>query len=269
MLHDQYVVADRRERIDFLGDVAQVTWQRFTSGALPAPQQLMGTLAPAAREKHIILWSSHPEEQRLFEDIGASGRIAPVESDFLGLVTQNASANKIDYFLRRSVDYQVQLDPGSGRLRATATVTLSNDAPASGLSQTVIGNQVIEAQVTAGDNRMYLSLYTPWELLESRLDGAPIRLDAADELGRRVYSTGVVIPSKSSVTLVVELSGRLGAGVDGYRLDLFRQPTVAPDQVTSTLVVRDGWRVSGGGRRQAETISLAADATIEVPVRRR
>jgi hypothetical protein len=268
MLHDQYVVEDRQERIDFLGEVAQVTWLRFTSGALPAPQQLLGTLAPAASEKHILLWSNRPEEQRLFEDIGASGRMAPVNGDFLGLVTQNASGNKIDYFLRRSVDYQVQLDPGSGRLRATATLTLSNDAPASGLPPTVIGNQVIEAQVAAGDNRLYLSLYTPWELLEGRLDGAAIQLDAAGELGRRVYSTGVVIPSKGSVTLVVELSGRLGAGVD-YRLDLFRQPTVAPDEVTATLVVRNGWRVPGGGQRHAETISLTADATIQLPVRRR
>jgi hypothetical protein len=269
MLHDQYVVADRRERIDFLGDVAQVTWQRFTSGALPAPQQVLGTLAPAAGEKHILLWSKHPEEQRLFEDIGASGRIAPVEGDFLGLVTQNANGNKIDYFLRRSVDYQVQLDPGSGRLRVTATVTLSNDAPASGLPPTVIGNQVIEAQVGAGDNRLYLSFYTPWELLESRLDGAPIQLDGADELGRRVYSTGIVVPSKGTVTLVLELSGRLGAGVDDYRLDVYRQPTVAPDEISSTLVVGDGWRVPGGGRRHAETVNLATDTTIEVPVRRR
>jgi hypothetical protein len=269
MLHDQYVVTDRRERIDFLGDVALVTWQRFTSGALPAPQQLLGTLAPAAREKHLLLWSAHPEEQRLFEDIGASGRVAPVEGDFLGLVTQNANGNKIDYFLRRSVDYQVQLDPGSGRLRATATVTLSNDAPASGLPPTVIGNEVIEAQVAAGDNRLYLSLYTPWELLESRLDGALVQLDAGNELGRRVYSTGLIVPSRGSVTLVVELSGRLDAGVDDYRLDLYRQPTVAPDEITTTLVVSNGWRLPDDGRRSVEAVSMVADATIEVPVRRR
>ena len=269
MLHDQYVVADRQERIDFLGDVAQVTWQRFTSGALPAPQQLLGTLAPAAHGKHILLWSNHAEEQRLFEDIGASGRIAPVEGDFLGLVTQNANGNKIDYFLRRSIDYQVELDPGSGRLQATATVTLTNDAPSSGLAQTVIGNQVIEAQVAAGDNRLYLSLYTPWELVESRLDGAPIQLEAAEELGRRVYSTGVVVPSKGSVTLVIALSGRLGASEDSYRLDVYRQPTVVPDEVGATLEVGNGWRVTGGGRRQLETFRLAADTTIVVPVRRR
>ena len=122
-----------------------MTWQRFTSGALPPPQQLVGALAPAAREKHIMLWSNRPKEQQLFEDIGAAGAVAPVEGDFLGLVTQNASGNKIDYFLRRSVDYQVELDPGSGRLRATATVTLSNDAPASGLPLGVIGNQVLES----------------------------------------------------------------------------------------------------------------------------
>ena len=78
--------------------------------------------------------------------------------------------------------------------------------------------------MAAGENQLYLSLYTPWELLGSRLDGDPVRLDAAEELGRRVYSTGLVVPSKGSVTLVFELSGRLDAGVDDYRLDLHRQP---------------------------------------------
>ena len=261
MLHGQYVVADRRERIDFLGDVAQVTWQRFTSGALPAPQQLLATLAPAARTKHILLSSTHPDEQRMFEDIGASGRIAPVAGDFLGLVTQNASANKIDWFLRRSVDYRVELDPGSGRLQATVAVTLSNDAPATGLSQTVIGNQVYGDALPDGDNRLYLSVYTPWQLVDSQLDGAPVVLDAADELGRRVYSTGVVVPSKGAITVTMRLAGRLPAGSDAYRLDLYRQPVVAPDEITSTLVAR--------GREDVSTTSLEADTTLVVPLRRR
>jgi hypothetical protein len=261
MLHGQYVVTDRQVRIDFLGDVAQVTWQRFTSGALPPPQQVLAALSPAARNKHILLSSTHPDEQRMFTDIGASGRMAPVDGDFLGLVTQNASANKIDWFLRRSVDYRVELDPGSGRLQATVSVTLANDAPATGLPPTIIGNQVYGAALPDGDNRLYLSLYTPWQLVDSQLDGVPVRLDAEDELGRRVYSTGLDVPSKGSVTLVLRLAGRLPAGAEAYRLDLYRQPVVAPDAITSTLVTR--------GREHVTTTSLEADTTVEVPLRRR
>jgi hypothetical protein len=269
MLHDQYVVEERQERIEFLGAVAQETWGRLTSGVLPPPQHLLATLAPAVRGKHLLLSSTRPEEQRLFEDIGASGRIAPVRGDFLGLVTQNASANKIDYFLHRGVDYRVELDPGSGRLQATVNITLMNDAPSSGLPPTVIGNEVIPPKPPDGDNKLYLSLYTPWDLQGARLDGAAVELEEATELGRRVYSTGLVVKSKGSLTLELRLSGRLPSDLASYRLDLYRQPVVHPDEVSATVVLNRRWEVSGGGREWSTTRRLEADETIEVPLRRR
>ena len=47
-------------------------------------------------------------------------------------MTQNAVGNKIDYFLRRELQYRVQLDRAKGRLSASVKVSLHNDAAADG-----------------------------------------------------------------------------------------------------------------------------------------
>ncbi|MGH9225981.1 MAG: DUF4012 domain-containing protein [Acidimicrobiales bacterium] len=267
MLHEQYLLTDRTERIDFLGDVADAAWGRLTGDVLPPPQQLVNVLAPAARAKHLLLASLHADEQALYDHLGISGRVAPVQGDFVGLVTQNASANKIDFFLRRSLDYRVELDPGSRNLSATATVTLHNDAPPGGLPGTVIGNQALPPPLPDGYNRLYLSFYTPWALLDARLDGELVQLEEATELGRRVYSAGLVVPAEGSIKLELRLSGRLPD--DGaYRLDVYRQPVVTPDEVTTTLNVGRGWRVGNAGRELRTTWRLESDHLITAPLRR-
>jgi len=268
LLYDQYQRYPTSDlRVDFLGDVAQEAWRRLTTGGLPPVPQLVASLGPAIAQKHLFLSSVRPDEQRLFDDMGATGRIAPVDGDFIGLVTQNAGGNKIDYFLRRTVDYRAQLDPGTGRLEATATVTLRNDAPATGVSLGLIGNEVVPP-LPNGTNKLYLSFYTPWDLIGSRLDGNDVGFERAKELGRRVYSTAVIIPPKATVTVELKLSGRLPDS-DAYRLDIYRQPMVAADDVSTTLALATGWRTGTGPTTLTTARQLQSDATLEVPLRRR
>jgi hypothetical protein len=266
MLYDQYLRYGNGDRIDFLGDVAQEAWRRLTTGILPAPTQLLASLGPSVRAKHLFLASTHPDEQRLFQDLGVAGQMAPVRGDFAGLVTQNASGNKIDYFLRRSLDYKVRLDPGSGRLDATATVTLHNGAPATGLPPTVIGNELIPP-LPDGDNKLYFSFYTPWQLVDASLDGAPVEMTDESELGRRVYSAALIVPPQGDVTVVLHLSGHL-VGTGGYHLGVYRQPMVAPDALTTTLSVAGNWRVPGGGRVSTTSRPLDADLSLDVGLSR-
>lgn len=267
LLFDQYEAYPTSDvRVDFLGDVAQEAWRRLTTGGLPPVPQLVAALGPAIGQKHLLLASAHPDEQKLFDDMGATGRIAPVDGDFIGLVTQNAGGNKIDYFLRRSVDYRAQLDPGTGRLQATATITLRNDAPATGLPPVLIGNEVIPA-LPNGSNKLYLSFYTPWDLVDGRLDGKGVEFERARELGRQVYSTAVVIPPKATVTVDLKLSGRL-PGDGPYRLDIYRQPVVAADDVRTTLGIDGGWRTATGATEAITSRQLESDAAVEVPLHR-
>ncbi len=268
LLFDQYVrfQGDNADRVDFLGKVTQAVWQRLTT-TTPSVVQLARTLGPVVAQKHFQLASTRPDEERAFSSLGAAGAMAPVTGDFLGVVTQNSANNKIDWFLRRSVNYQARIDPSSGTVRSAARIVLRNGAPASGLPAYVIGS-AREPPLPPGTNRMYLSVYTPWLLNSAKADGKPLFMAPDRELDRQVYSAYVSIPPGGSLTVELELEGQLDTR-HGYRLDLHRQPFLAPDDFSASVLSADGWALGrrGGSQWASEQFRLSTDRYLEVPVR--
>jgi hypothetical protein len=261
LLYDQYTRFEYFDRVDFLGAVAQEAWSRLTTGSLPSPQEFLPSLGPAVRGKHLMVAATRPSEAALLDEAGVAGRMAPVAGDFLGVITQNAAGNKVDAFLHRRVDYDVKLDPGSGRLTAVAKIVLRNDAPGTGLPDPVIGNFV---ELPPGTNRTYLSVYSPWQLEGATLAGQPVGLEAATELGRNVYSTAVDIGPGATTTVELRLAGTMPGDHGAYRLDLHRQPTASPDDLRTTVSVPSGWRIGDGGRRWSEREPLDSDRKVDL-----
>lgn len=263
LLYDQYVRLEGQKRVDFLGDAAGAVWRGLTTQDLPGPAGLAGALGPAVRAKRILLWSAHPAEQALFAALHADGALAPVRGDFLGIVTHNANPSKIDWFLRRAVTYDVSLQPRTHALRARMTITLHNDAPGGGLPAYLIGN-LADHPTPLGTNSLYLSIYTPWLLDRVTNDGTAVAMDSEHEKGRRVYSMDVSIPPGATVTVVVDLHGRL-ASADAYHLDVHRQPAVAPDDLALRLHTPRGWRADF--RDAPSTVVLDGDARFDARLR--
>ena len=233
LLHDQYVRYPTIERVDFLSDTAQAIWSRFTTGTSAGITGLASALRPAAESKHILLWSPRELEQHLFDRLGVAGAVPPARADALGVVTQNAGGNKIDWFLERSVDYRAKLQEATGELDATVDIRLRNGAPSRGLPPLVIASSG-RARTEPGENLLYLSIYSPWELEGAEVDGRPVTLEAQVELGRRVYSTFLTVAPDSTRHVRLQLSGRLPPG-EPYHLDVLRQVTVRPDLITTSL----------------------------------
>ena len=230
LLHEQYVrYADAGDdRVDFLGDAAEATWARLTTMTLPDPGRLVDALAPAVAGKHVMVTSTRADERATLIDLGIAGAVPPVDGDFLGVVTQNAGANKIDWFLRRHLDYKVETT--GGRVAATLRVALENTAPAAGLPDVLLGSAYDE--LPRGTNRLYLSIYTPWQLTGARVDGGATAFESERELDRNVYSAFVDIPAGSTAVVELDLSGELR---EPYRLTVLRQPSAAPDRMSVTI----------------------------------
>jgi hypothetical protein len=148
------------------------------------------------------------------------------------VTTANAAGNKIDLFLQRREQYDVQWDPATGAVTSTLRLTLDNAAPASGLPDYVIGNPI---GLPAGTNRSFVSIYSPFALEAARLGGQPVAVQSEVELGRNVYSTFVDIPPGGSVDLELDLTGT----IEGrrYQLDLPVQPFVKADEIAVTVEV--------------------------------
>ena len=271
LLREQYTRFPDAERVDFLESTAEAVFDRLAHTTLPPPGVVLRTLAPAVRSRHLQLHSTNPDEQRLFELVGAAGAMPAARGDFLAAVVQNAGGNKLDAFLRRSIRYHVSIDPETGRTEVDAIVRLESSAPVSGVPPAVNGN-FGPRPANPGDNPLYLSIYSPLSLRGAVVDGEPALMESERELGRNVFSSFVTVPAGGAVTVGVRLVGSLPAG-GAYRLDVGRQPTVAPDDLEVTvrghgrrIAASSGFppnravgRAVGSGR-----VRLASDHTFEV-----
>jgi UDP-N-acetylmuramyl pentapeptide phosphotransferase/UDP-N-acetylglucosamine-1-phosphate transferase len=278
-LRDAYAAfAQTSDRADFLGDVARRTVDVATAGDLGKPAQIANVLGQASREGHISLYFTRPEEENVARILNADGRLPRGSNDSLLLVTQNAGANKIDYYLRRHVQYDLRVEPDAQRRRARVQghirVQLDNTAPDNGLPQSVIGPaEGFESRFVAGENFAYVSLYTPLGVTGVRLNGQPMQAEAARELDRQVVSVWLDIRASTTSELVIDVDGEVTLGDDGlYQLDVMRQAFLAPDDVSLRLAVPPGWKITGAdhasvtGPRTAEA-QLGLVETTPVRVR--
>jgi hypothetical protein len=244
LTREQYLLgAGDEARRDLLEDVGRETFEALVSGDLPGPRKLGDILAPAAAGRHLMVHLFTPSQQALAERVGAAGAITPVPGgDGFLLSTQNKGNNKIDVFLQRQVAYKGTYDPTSGELTVTATVTLTNTAPAEGLPDAVIGSN--DQGLPPGTNAMFFSFYTPHRLAGARIDGQPTGLEFQRELGWAVYSRFLEIPAGGTVTVELDLTGTLASG-STYDLAVGYQPLLNPDQVSVEMAFVPPWLVAG------------------------
>lgn len=243
LLRGQYAdIAADDARDAVLAELTETLLARVFGGDLPAPAVLASTLGPAIDEGRLLLWSRHETDQRGLVDLGIGGALEPPVADGLLVVTNNASANKLDTYLRRSITYEGVVV--EGQLRTTATVRLTNSAPA-GLPDDVGGNPF---GLPVGTNRSYLSIYSPLGATAATVDGRPRRLDVDLEAGWQVHSTVVDIPPGGEVVVTVELRGALDPD-QPYSLWLRSQPMVLPDVVRVTIDGAEGALVRSHGPR--------------------
>jgi hypothetical protein len=267
LLRDQYLeFGDRAQRKDFLDDATRLTFERLTSGDIPAPSRLANVLGPVVHEGRLMVSLADEDEQSLVDQVpDLAGEFPrPDGRDFVALTTQNGANNKIDIFMHRQVDYDATYDPSTGEVDATVTVTIRNDAPASGLPDIVLGNGLRgqPRQLPLGTNEVNLSLYTPHTLEHAELDGEPFSLTPGTELGWHTYTQFVPIPAGQEKTLTFELHGTIDPDAD-YHLTVANQPVVNPDEVNVTLHPADGWAVDAGGDAEAvdDGVQVQVDTT--------
>lgn len=240
LLHEQYLHLAGPRRQDFLAETASGVLSRIAAGGLPSPGAVARALGPAVRAGHLMAYSNQPVSERLFRTIGAAGAMPGVHGDFLEVVTQNASASKIDWYLRRSISDHVTYQPGTGAVDVHLVVTLINTAPSTGQPRYVIGGGP-GAPVAPGVNQLYLSVYTPLQFLGGTAGGQALPMSSQIELGRNVYSQLLQIPPGGALTVRLHLSGHVAPG-DRYHLDLAHQPTIFPDQVEASVRAPAPWQ---------------------------
>jgi hypothetical protein len=235
LLRDQYLkYPDLQERVDILGNAVDAVIDRLQHGDLPGAATIGKVLAPMVRQGRLKVQSVDAAGEQFLTRIHADGALPPVRGDFAGIATQNASGNKIELFLHRSLTYEAVVDPVTKTVHAVATITLRNDAPSSGLPDYIIKSSSQE-QLPLGHYRGIMSFYTPLALQQASIDGVPMTPVTETERGRNVITRVVDLDSGGTATIRLELAGpvQLPKVKDGrrYRLTVWHQPTIEPDEV--------------------------------------
>jgi hypothetical protein len=234
-LKQQYIdFADRNDvRKDLLVDATEIAFDRLLEGDLPSPGDLIDALGPMVRQRRLMFWSPIESEQSLFTSIHADGTMPAADGqDAFMLVHQNYGNSKIDAYLQRSISYEAVVDESTGRVESTVTITLRNDAPATGLPRYVIANHRGEP---SGSNVMNLTAFTALTVRSATLDGEPVRLAGGTEGGLNAFDLRLAIPSKGTRRLVLDLVGGVDLRLSPYRLTLAPQGAVNPDRVAVTV----------------------------------
>ncbi|MCX7620334.1 MAG: DUF4012 domain-containing protein [Acidimicrobiales bacterium] len=246
-----YETVTRTERQEVLEEAGRAAFEKLVKGSLPSPKKLADTLAPVVEAHHLVATTFGPGEEDFFALIGLTGSFpSPAGHDLFSLRMQNSANNKIDPYLHRRIEYRATVDPGTGTVEATATITLRNDAPAQGVPAPIIVSQ--DDKFPPGTNASYLSVYTPFGLRKARLDGEEIGMEFHRELGSSVYSRYIELGPGQSLTLELELFGSVAKGKQ-YTLVVPRQPLVNRDDLVVYIRPDHGWQVEEVAIRGFET----------------
>jgi UDP-GlcNAc:undecaprenyl-phosphate GlcNAc-1-phosphate transferase len=235
---------DEEQRAEFLGDVADSVVHAATTGSLGSPVEIVKALSPAVATGHLRIATLDAATSKPLRRLGLSGAMPASTGDSLVVTTQNAAANKVDVYLRRSITYDLKITPVTRKkatVEGTATVSLDNDLPTGDLPAAVVGPY--DERFQKGENRTFLSVYSPLKLRDARLDGHSTGVETATELRRNVYSSFVSIPANERRSLAITLEGDVAMDDGWYVLDLVPQPALEAETVQVHLTVPDGWSI--------------------------
>ncbi|HUR77924.1 MAG TPA: DUF4012 domain-containing protein [Acidimicrobiales bacterium] len=234
MLHDEYVAFASRPdsvRIDFLGRVAKGVFDQITSKGLTDLKRAGRIVRELTASRNLQFYATDELATRFFQATRSDGAVPPASGDAVMVTTQNAAANKTDYFLHRSIKYEadVRAIEGGFQVDSVLTISLRNDAPSSGEPRYVIGPY--DGGFQPGQNRTYLTVYSPIGKTRATVDGEPLLLEGSPEAGRIAHSAFVDIAAGSTRTVRFRFSGVL-SGNKRYVLDVVRQPLVHHDAIS-------------------------------------
>lgn len=211
-------------RKKYVVDVSDAISKRITAAG-GSTTALLKTVARAAHERRLVLWSSHKPEQANIQIAGFGGILDSHGAPFTGFVTVNAAGSKLDYYLGRKQTY-TRLGCGTGST-SVATFKLSNDAPRSGLPPYVtIRADKPKYRTVPGDNRVNVTYYgTPGAVISSAtIDGKPAPVSVGREHGLLTVSVGLELPVQAARTFAVTLKEPAA----NKPLQLLQQPAVRP-----------------------------------------
>ncbi|MFF8973581.1 DUF4012 domain-containing protein [Streptomyces sp. NPDC014995] len=154
---------------------------------------LLHALRQNADDGRLRVWSTDASTASALEKSGLAGDVPERTGPFAYLVVNNSAGNKMDYYLRRSLTYE--LGPCEGGTRSSVVrIRLTNAAPAAGLPALVaLRSDDPRHSHPPGSTSIWLSLYASVgaRFTGGTLDGRRLLLSSTEERGHPVLGAQV------------------------------------------------------------------------------
>ena len=221
---DQYAdIADPNLRKDKLTIVAHDALQELVGGGGASDDLLKGA-GSAIRSGHLHVASLDSSLGRSLQRLGIDGGLPEGTAPIAYAVVNNGAGSKLDYFLNRSVTYEIG-DCQGGRRNTTIKLTLTNQATQSDTLPAYVTSHPIAGTPGghSSTNRSLVTVYaTPGAVLRSgRLDDQVVstvagrtlqQLATGREGGLPFWSLSFDLPPGKPKTFSLRLSEPLAAG---------------------------------------------------------
>jgi len=207
--------SDQRARKQYLQEIAGEVVKKIT-GPVKSSRDLLDALGKAVSEGRIAVWSSSPVDQKLLEETPIAHVVPKDPSPYAAVVINNLGGNKMDYYLKRGIEYAADACDGAMRT-TTVTIRLSNTAP-DGLPDYVAASPGLatNAPVNVPSGTMLTSVRlfaTEGAVLKSALaNGQRVPVFRGLELGHPSFEVQVAIPPGKTGELTFHLSEPTSAG---------------------------------------------------------
>jgi uncharacterized protein DUF4012 len=244
-------VNDDTTRKKLLGIVGQEVFGEFLAEA--SGDGALRALISAGADGHILLYGADAQTQAAFAEAGLAGTFGTTQGDFFAPVVNNIGGNKVDYYLHRSISYDIALQPGGGA-SATANVAFANDAPANAKPSYALGpyqgSALGDLHLKPGEEYARTGFYcgSGCVLDKATSDGQPMIVEPYTEKDLSLYASYLrVLPQQTkhvSLGLDLATAWQGSDAVGSYTLRLQDQPTVQPTKASVTIHVPSGMHIS-------------------------
>jgi Protein of unknown function (DUF4012) len=206
---------DQPARKKYLQDIAREVVNKMI-GPIQSPRDLLDALGKGVSEGRIAVWSSSPDDQSLLEKTPLAHVVPDDPAPYAAFVINNLGGNKLDYYLKRGIEYAAGGCAGETR-NSTVTIRLTSTVPA-GLPDFVVGTAglVRNAPINVLRGTMITSvrlIATKGAALQSALaNGQRVPVFRGTERGHPSFEVQVAIPPGQSGELTFHLSEPTSAG---------------------------------------------------------
>ncbi|MFC1789880.1 NAD-dependent epimerase/dehydratase family protein [Patescibacteria group bacterium] len=225
---------------DFLGSLARSLLIKVESASLGEQAKIAQAIYQGLQEKDLIFFFNDPNLMKTVTDLGWEGSLRKLNclrseelclQDYLMIVESNLGVNKANYYLKRTIDFQVNVALG-GEFSNQLRINYLNGSP--------------EGVRFGGDYKNYLRIYVPLgsKLEEVKVNGqlrAKVDLGVAN--GKTYFGFLVEVPIEQKATIQVNYRPPLkllkGKESD-YLLFWQKQSGADPSQVSCQINLPKG-----------------------------